>query len=153
LTVYYFDSSAIVKRYVDEQGSDYVEQLLSAPSHIIYTSCLAEVEVASAITRRGYGARLSEATISMNLREFQDDFDERYRALDVTRELMRQAVQMARKHRLRGYDAMHLATARDLLLQGTRHALPRVTMVSADGDLNAAAEAEGIGFLNPTEGT
>ena len=89
----------------------------------------------------------------MNLREFQDDFSERYRALDVTRELMQQAVQIAREYRLRGYDAMHLATARDLLTQGARHALLRVTMVSADGDLNAAAEAEGIGFLNPTDGT
>jgi len=139
-----------VKRYVDELGSESVEALLDDPSHVIYTSRLAEVEVASAITRRGYGARLGEAAISTSIREFQEDFAERYRALDVTRELMTQAVLIAREHRLRGYDAMHLATACDLLRQGAAQHLDRLSLVSADAALNAAAEAEGIVALDPT---
>jgi predicted nucleic acid-binding protein len=151
LAVYYFDSSAIVKRYVDEAGSDSVEALLADPSNVICASRLTEVEVASAITRRGYGARLSEAAISSNLRVFRMDFAERYWALDVTRELMDQAVSLAREHRLRGYDAMHLATARDLLRQGAAQHLDRLSLVSADAALNAAAEAEGIVALDPTQ--
>jgi hypothetical protein len=153
VAAYYFDSSAIVKRYVDEAGSDHVEAILDDPSHVIYTSRLTEVEVASAITRRGYGARLSDVAIDGTIREFQADFVGRYRALDVTREALTCAVAVAREHRLRGYDAVHLATALDLLGQGALRGVTHLTMVSADLALNAAAEAEGLASLNPAQGT
>lgn len=49
---YFFDSSALVKAYVAETGTNWVRTILDDPQHRISISALAEVEVISALTRR-----------------------------------------------------------------------------------------------------
>ena len=51
---------------------------------------------------------------------------------------------LAEQHGLRGYDAVQLAAA--LGLHAVRHmgGLPPMTFVSADSDLNTAAQTEGL---------
>jgi uncharacterized protein with PIN domain len=49
---YFFDSSALVKAYIDEAGTNWVRTILDDPQHRISISALAEVEVTSALTRR-----------------------------------------------------------------------------------------------------
>jgi predicted nucleic acid-binding protein len=45
---YFFDSSALVKAYIDEAGTNWVRTILDDPQHRISISALAEVEVTSA---------------------------------------------------------------------------------------------------------
>ena len=53
MAAYFFDTSAIVKRYADERGSAWVQQLADpALNHSIYLARITEVEVTSAIIRR-----------------------------------------------------------------------------------------------------
>lgn len=64
---YYLDSSALVKRYVDEIGSDWLRTLL-APDHdtLVFISRMTIVEVVSAFARR-----LRDGSLS--LEEFTTD--------------------------------------------------------------------------------
>lgn len=53
MAVYFFDSSALVKRYVQETGSAWV-MATTAPQagHALYIARITAVEVVSALTRR-----------------------------------------------------------------------------------------------------
>jgi hypothetical protein len=53
MTAYYVDTSALVKRYVDEVGSDWLRAALKAqPRPAIVVVHVAIVEITSALTRR-----------------------------------------------------------------------------------------------------
>jgi predicted nucleic acid-binding protein len=54
MTLYYLDASAWVKRYQQEQGSTWVEQLLRSDAHLA-CSALGLVEVCAALGRRRRG--------------------------------------------------------------------------------------------------
>ncbi len=49
---YFFDSSALVKAYIAETGTNWVRSILDDGQHRIYLSQLAEVEIIAALTRR-----------------------------------------------------------------------------------------------------
>ena len=55
----------------------------------------------------------------------------------------------ARRHRLRGYDAVHLATAVRVNAVRLEQGAQPVVLMSSDDELNAAAQAEGLAVLNP----
>ena len=53
VAVYFFDSSALVKRYAQETGSEWVMATTEPQTgHILYIAWITAVEVVSAITRR-----------------------------------------------------------------------------------------------------
>jgi len=52
-----FDTSALVKRYHIEPGSDKVDEIFESPDNVLIISELALVEVASALLASGIGAR------------------------------------------------------------------------------------------------
>jgi predicted nucleic acid-binding protein len=62
-----------------------------------------------------------------------------YRIAEITVPLLQRAASLADTHALRGYDAVQLAAAIEVRLQ-----VPALILVSGDGDLNAAATAEGL---------
>jgi hypothetical protein len=57
---------------------------------------------------------------------------------------------IARRHRLRAYDAVQLVVALEVDRLQRDAGLGPVTLVSADRDLNAAAAAEGFAVEDPT---
>jgi predicted nucleic acid-binding protein len=64
LPSYFFDSSAILKRYHREPGTAWVQELCEPRTHPpIYLSQLAEVEVVAALRRLGRNVELHPAFI------------------------------------------------------------------------------------------
>ncbi|MBT3270182.1 type II toxin-antitoxin system VapC family toxin [Candidatus Poribacteria bacterium] len=61
------------------------------------------------------------------------------------------AMSLARRHGLRGYDAVHLAACLEVNAIHIDEGADPVTLVSSDDELNAAAEAEGLAVLNPLD--
>ncbi len=59
------------------------------------------------------------------------------------------ATELTRQHRLRGYDAVQLATALAASAALLTAGLPGPTFVAADADLLAAARAEGLATIDP----
>jgi hypothetical protein len=52
---YYFDTSALMKRYVAEVGSVWLTSLVSTPGNVALTSELTPVELVAAVSRRSKG--------------------------------------------------------------------------------------------------
>ncbi len=61
MPVFYFDSSAAVKRYVSEKGTAWVVSLFKpSAQNIIYLAQITGVEVVSAISRRQRAGNLTQ---------------------------------------------------------------------------------------------
>jgi uncharacterized protein len=150
MDAYFFDSSAIVKRYVNETGSIFIENLANLKGgNLILLARITQVEVASAFARRLKAGSLSQTDADDALKLFQHDLTNNYFVIEVTKDLLDEAMLLATKHALRGYDAVQLASAletnKERLLQG----LPSLILVSADTDLNNVAQIEGLTVENP----
>ena len=143
--LYFLDTSAVVKRYVQETGTAWV-QSLTVPTalHSLFVGRITLVETVAAMTRRERSGSLSLTDAAAALADFHHDFARQYVVVEVSASLVAHAATLARFHALRGYDAVQLATALEIQSQG-----PTLTLLSADADLNAAAVAEGLLVEDP----
>jgi predicted nucleic acid-binding protein len=150
VAVFFFDTSALVKRHITESGSNRVRSLTKAKAgHTLFIARITAVEVFSAVTRRQRGGSLSVAQAAAILGHFRRHLTQRYVIVEVTPPLVADAMRSAREHGLRAYDAMQLAAAPEANRIYLSMGLGPVTLVSSDGDLNAAATAEGLTVEDP----
>jgi len=150
MTDYFFDSSALVKRYVLETGTNWIVSICDPQAgNTIFLAQITSVEVVSAIARRRRNRSLSGANAATILNDFRLDSSNQYFFVDITDALINRAITMADNHALRGYDAVQLAAA--LILQDQRQSLnlPDCQFISADSALNAAAASEGLQTDDP----
>jgi predicted nucleic acid-binding protein len=151
---YFFDTSALVKRHVAEVGTAWVKSLVRAKAgHTLYIARITAVEITSAITRRQHNGDLSAAQAGAILGHFRRHLVQRFRVVELTPALFDDAMLTARKHRLRAYDAVQLTVALDVHRLQAAAGLGPVTLVSADRDLNTAAQAEGLPVDDPNTHT
>ena len=147
---YYFDSSAIIKRYVSETGSAWVESLVNLTAgNNIFMARITGVEVVAAIARRLRGGSMTQADASAALTIFQYDFANSYFKVEITPTLLSSAMVTAEKYALRGYDAVQLTAALELRAELLATGGSPPAFISADIDLNAAALTEGLTVDNP----
>lgn len=145
MAAYFLDSSAVMKRYVQETGTVWVRALTaSGTENFFYLARITDVEVTAALARRRGQPGLSVVQAVAALRQFRRDFGQDYRVVEITIALLQRAAQLADTHALRGYDAVQLAVVLDV------HARDQaLVLVSADAELNAAATAEGLRVEDP----
>jgi predicted nucleic acid-binding protein len=105
----YFETSAIVKLVVVEEGSDEAGALWDG-SDLVFTSRLAYVEARAALAAARRGRRLSPKGLERGKQALEGRFEE-VDLIEVTAEIARTASDLAEEHGLRGYDAVHLASA------------------------------------------
>ena len=150
MTVYFCDSSALVKCYVREQGSAWMRTLLDPTAgHHLYVASITGVEVIAAVTRRVRRGDIAATDGAAAIAQFRQDVSQRYRLIDLTPPLVTRAMTVAETQSLRGYDAVQLATAVEIHRRGLTLGLPALTLVSADEELNRAARAEGLIVEDP----
>jgi hypothetical protein len=143
--VYFFDSSALVKAYVQENGSAWVLQLCAlAARDRIYLASVTGVEVISALVRKRKSGGFADVDLTIALGKFRSDFVRNFSRLDVSDRLIQIAMQLAETHALRGYDAVQLAAARTIWQQRALMGQSVLIFVSADAALNTAASVEGL---------
>ena len=151
MTDRFFDPSALVKRYVHEGGTAWVRSVTdpsTTDSVIVTEVSLAEVAAAlAAMQRAPVGLTIAHRDRALGL--FLQDTAQRFLLLPTNRGVIDLAVDLTQQYRLRGYDAVQLAAAliaeQDFLIRGQSPP----TFVSADNDLLAAAQAEGLATDNP----
>ncbi len=145
VAVYFLDTSAVVKRYVQETGTAWIKALADpAAGDFLYVARITDVEMTAAIARRRRLGSLTIAQAGTALNEFRLDFAQHYRIVEITIPLLRHASQLADLHVLRACDAVQLAAVLDI------HRLdPSLILLWADADLNAAAVAEGLPVEDP----
>lgn len=134
----YLDTSALVKLYVDEEGAPTVRRAVDE-AELIATSSIAYVEARAAFARRYWERGLTAGAHRSLIRDFDQDWS-RYLAVEVAAPVIREAARLAESHRLRAYDAVHLASARAV---SGRVASPFI-FASWDAALERAAAREGL---------
>ena len=150
MTVFYADSSVLVKRHLPERGTAWF-RALTAPraGNRIETARLSMVEVISAFNRRVREGTLSAADYV----PVRDDFLARcrrsYRLIPLTAVLLGRTRLLLERHPLRTYDALHLASALEVSARLASAGLPQLTFLAADARLLVAATAEGLPTDNP----
>ncbi len=150
MSIAYFDTSALLKQYVTERGSEWVKAYLAKlPVYGVFTSCLVTVEMTSAFARRLRENILTVDAFGTVEQAFDYDVKHRYSLLDVTPMILTEARHLTKRYPLRAYDAVHLATAwlaNQKLIMARKSPL---TFICADNRLVASAEAEGLLVENP----
>ena len=145
---YFCDSSAIVKRYVTEAGSSWVMGITDPiVGNDIYVVQLTGVEVMSALVRKV--PAVSPAHLGQAISDFKYDLQRQYQRVAITETLVARAMSLVETRRLRGYDAVQLAAALEVFVACSALGVP-LLFLSADGNLNVAAAAEGLTVDNPT---
>ena len=147
---FYVDSSALIKRYVTETGSQWIETIINPDTgNLCVTSRMTMVEVFSALNRRRREGNLPHNNYQVALKSFLFDCHNQYQFNELTLDLMKISQVLLENHPLKAIDAVQLASsivANKVLLNSN---LPSLKFVSADERLNAAALAEGFNIENP----
>jgi len=138
----YLDTSSLIKRFVTEKGSPRVESLVSQRGHVA-TAKIAYAEVYAGLARKHREGHLPGSQYALACRQFESDW-RAYVRLDLQDEILSLARDLIQRHPLRGFDAIHLASALSL-----KTALGEdVTFAAADERLLRAARAERLRPLN-----
>lgn len=150
MPIYYLDTSAVMKRYRTEIGSDVVRELFErlTDSDKLTTSYLTLLEVNSTATRLLKGRVITQVayeTVLIQLSQDIPNYD--VTLVPVQNELIDRTMGIAREYSLRSLDSIHFASA--MIANEMSPGTQDVYMVSADRDLIAACESYGIPTLNP----
>lgn len=146
--IFFFDTSALIKRYLHEKGSARVRRLLQTGGAIFYQTFLTPVEMTSAFYRQNRDGQISIEELSLLLRSYAFHSHGEYLLVPYSESLPDLAVTLVSRHPLRAQDAIQLASALNL-----RNALPPGSppfiFLSADDRLVSTAREEHLQVENP----
>jgi len=140
----YLDTSALVKKYIEEERSADVRNCISE-HEIIATSTIARAESAATFARSVRRGSLTETAARAGHQQFVREW-KTYMRIRVTESLVARADHMAWAFRLRGYDAVHLAAA----LEWHDRIGQAITLATFDEELWRAAAEAGLGRFPAT---
>jgi predicted nucleic acid-binding protein len=147
---YFVDSSALAKRYVLEVGSGWLRAALEpATGCRTVVARATPVELVSAIARRERGGGLTAADAAAARADLLLDLVSEYRVVEFGESVALEAMDLAVRHVLRGYDAIQLASALEANRAAVAAGLPPMVFISSDAALNAAARQEGLPVEDP----
>ena len=133
----YFDSSALVKLYVQESGRPEVLRLLRR--HEVVASVILPIEVRGALRRRAAEISIESARLPAALQQMAADRVQ-WNLLAVSKEVLDRTQQIVASHAVRTLDAIHIASAQEFAAR----LRAEVPFVSADRRQTEAAAAAGL---------
>jgi len=149
VSLYYLDTSALVKLYVREPGTDRLLRIAGAGVHTLAVLALTRVEVRAAVRRRERMGDLPSEVARKLIDKLEAHFARRYLTQPLTEAVLEEAVGLIDRYPLRAYDALQLAGC----LKFRSASVPEVPcFVCADHELLAAAEKERLSVLDPATG-
>jgi len=149
---YFFDSSALVKYYVSETGTSWVRAIVDAqPPNDISIAHVTGAEIVAAIARRTRMGLTTVTDAAKAIGIFNTHFQTKYRVVIATLETIERAMSLAEKYALRGYDAIQLGAALMVEAEMTADGFGPLTLISADNELNQAAQTEGLLTDDPNQ--
>jgi predicted nucleic acid-binding protein len=140
--IVYFDTSALVPLLIDEPASAGCRYLWENSDDVV-TCRLSYVEAAAALAQAQRLDRISAAGHNEALRSLDDLWPE-LAIVEFDPVLMHRAADLAARHSLRGYDAVHCAAAELIADEQT-------VAASGDGALLGAWDALGIAIADTTQ--
>lgn len=149
---YFFDTSALVKYYVQETGTLWVQGVINNYSaNEITIALVTGVEIVAAITRQNRMNAISAVDAATAIATFKNQFRNRLIAFRITDQVVDDAMALAEKYGLRGYDAIQLTSALFIESRITSRGVGPLTFVCSDKNLNQAATIEGLLVEDPNQ--
>jgi predicted nucleic acid-binding protein len=148
----FLDTSALVKLYVDETGTDTMVALAdpSAGNQLAIVA-LTRVEFRAAIRRRVKLGDIDEADADAALARFAAHLSTLYLVQPLNETVLESACGAIDRHTLRAYDSVQLAGC--LVLRMTIGGDLELQFVSANQALLKAATSDGLAVINPIHAT
>ena len=139
----YFDTSAFVPLLVAEPGSAFSRQLWDSSDSVV-TSRLLYVETAAALAQALRLGRIVRRDHRVALR-LLDQLWAEFEVVEADSRVVRRAAELAHSEALRGYDAVHVASAEQITDDD-------LVVASGDHALLAACARLGLSTADTTEG-
>lgn len=153
----YLDSSALIKHYVREPGTQAIDAKLKAEETAgrpLFTSAITYAEIHRALARRMKDGSLTTVAFALVRREFDAEWLSSLTTIELRSEVLVFIRGIVERFSLKSSDAMHLASAlslRDRFRLSGRLG-PRgasITFATADRELAEAALASKLEVFNP----
>ena len=149
MALYYLDSSALIKLYVREPGTEQMLQLASRTAgNQLAVLALAQVEMRSAVRRRERSGEIESELSDQLLASFQRHVEGVFLRQVLTEAMLDVACELVDRHGLYALDAIQLA---GYFALKTSSAASVPVFVYADRDLLQAAESEAVPVFNPEQ--
>ena len=147
MALYYLETSALVKLYVYEDGTERLLSLAAGDAgHRFAILSLAQVEFRAAIRRRQRSGEVAASAADELIESFRQHSEGKFLIQSFSDSLLDVALELVDGYALRGYDSMQLAGY--LMLRSISGA-EEPTFVCADKALLSAARNEGCPVLDP----
>ncbi|MBI2877524.1 MAG: type II toxin-antitoxin system VapC family toxin [Candidatus Tectomicrobia bacterium] len=148
--IYFFDTSALVKRYHREVGTDVVDAAFDNKDAFKMVSDFSVIEFYSAFAKKVRTGEITEDDFRKTIQEIAEDIRSGAIQLVFFGDYeKKEAAALIEKHglskNLRTLDAMQLAVMKSLGLQSITH------IYCADRTFTALIEEEGFSVINPEE--
>ncbi len=151
MTKYFFDTSAIVKRYHQEDGSDFIDKLFAEADIEFVISDISIIEFYSALSLKVRVGEIDEENfVSLRKLFSQDIKRELYEVAEFTNseklESTKLLLKYAKKHSLKTLDAMQLSVVKTVSQPELK------AVVCADEKFCKIIALEGLPVINPIIG-
>jgi uncharacterized protein len=146
LALYFLDTSALVKLYVQEPGTDRLLPLINdQPANRFAVLAISVVELRSAVRRRQRAGDIDVGVAAAILESVQSHMETRFIRQVINDTVIESALEMIDRYALRAYDAVQLAGCLALCTI----AAEAFTFVCSDHRLLEAAQSEQLKVLDP----
>jgi predicted nucleic acid-binding protein len=148
VAVLYLDTSALVKIYVQEKGTEQIRWLAHPDAgHRLAILSLSRVEFRAAVRRRARLGDIDAALADAVIRSFGQNLAGMFQMQPVSEAVLERAAEVVDRRGLRAYDALQLAGC--IVLRATLGDEVETQFVCADIELLEAARREGLKVVNP----
>ena len=153
MSLFFLDSSSLIKRYVMESGTLWVREIIApAAGNVIFISEITPVEVVSGAMRRKRDGSITSRT-ARAVRLLVDRLDRHasreYRVVGLASPILERAEDLLERYALRAHDSIQLASAIESNARIIAAGLPAMPLVCADVRLLDVAADEGLPCINP----
>lgn len=150
VNAYFLDSSALLKRYVPEVGTAWIQSIADPQNqNLLIVAHIAWVEICSALARRQREASIRSIQANQILAAFRAHWNTQYFIVAIDHTVIDLAGQLVNQHPLRAYDAVQLAAALSIQKQLAPPTVTSFTFLTADTRLLAIAQTESLLADNP----
>lgn len=140
----FFDTSALVKRYYEEQGTETVDSIVEGDDATVVVTSLSIVEAVSAFRRKHKAEEISRTAVDELVAVFFEEALAEFAILPMRETLFDRSLDLILDDDLRTLDSLQLSAAFVL-----RSAVDDVVFVCADEELVAVAEQKGFETIDP----
>lgn len=139
---YFLDTSALVKRYHQEIGTEAIDEIFDSEERILIISNVSISEFVSALNRKKNEKEITQEDLDIVLSKFYADIMQEFTVIGIADSHIISSIELILKYDLKALDSLQLAIALELSDLD-------VIFVSADSKLCETAEKERLKAVNP----